>query len=377
MPRRDELKGKKRERLMQETNQLQQLMLQSRSSVRRSSLKEKPEADNQLPDEQDTISSQVPDEIELPVTLQQEPDVIETISLKSPLTETDIFPVSETAPETETEKPVLTERNLFPESVIETPQQKSSSIKVILPKDVPAARTAEVEERSTREAIPYENTFTNNEEETVTVLPEERSYQAAEAPRTRLPQPRRKTTAASKTRLYTLLLIAALLTGFGGYYFYTKTPDNNNSIAKNTTTAPVPVSQPTTPSTDTDTAHEDLKKVAPPSTNTEAITKPAESNVNKTISKPQVTVEPVAEKKTTSATTVAAGNKAQYKVIMKAYFHDEPDESTRRKAFIIHWNNAVLTPQQEKNGFIYVVFTNHLGQTSKGWLRKKDLIQLK
>ncbi len=63
----------------------------------------------------------------------------------------------------------------------------------------------------------------------------------------------------------------------------------------------------------------------------------------------------------------------RYTVISKAYFHDAPAEATRRKAFINHWNNAVLQPLDEKNGFVYIVFTNHLGQTSKGWLLKKDL----
>lgn len=66
---------------------------------------------------------------------------------------------------------------------------------------------------------------------------------------------------------------------------------------------------------------------------------------------------------------------ASYKVISKAYFYNEPDESTRRGAFINHWNNtyASIKASDEKNGFIYVVFTNHLNQTSRGWLRKKDL----
>jgi serine/threonine-protein kinase len=57
----------------------------------------------------------------------------------------------------------------------------------------------------------------------------------------------------------------------------------------------------------------------------------------------------------------------------RIYFHNEPDESTKRDAFIVHWNNATLTALEEKNDFIYVVFTNHLGQKSKGWLPKKDL----
>jgi len=65
----------------------------------------------------------------------------------------------------------------------------------------------------------------------------------------------------------------------------------------------------------------------------------------------------------------------RYKVISKAYFYNEPDESTRRNAFINHWNNsyARIEAEDEKNGFIYVEFVNHLNQTSRGWLRKKDL----
>lgn len=65
-----------------------------------------------------------------------------------------------------------------------------------------------------------------------------------------------------------------------------------------------------------------------------------------------------------------------YKVRSKAYFHTGPSEATRRKAFIVHWNNAVLHPLKEENDFVYVVFTNDEGQTSKGWLRKKDLVKL-
>ncbi len=56
-----------------------------------------------------------------------------------------------------------------------------------------------------------------------------------------------------------------------------------------------------------------------------------------------------------------------------AYFHNEPDESTRRAAFINIWNNAKLTPLADRNGFIYVVYTNEQGQTSKGWLPKRNL----
>jgi serine/threonine-protein kinase len=66
--------------------------------------------------------------------------------------------------------------------------------------------------------------------------------------------------------------------------------------------------------------------------------------------------------------------KGRYKVVAaKAYFHNEPDKTTRRKAFMVP-SDEVITAQNERNGFIYTTFTNKRGQTSKGWLRKQDLV---
>lgn len=59
-----------------------------------------------------------------------------------------------------------------------------------------------------------------------------------------------------------------------------------------------------------------------------------------------------------------------------AYFHSRPDEASKRAANINQWNNARLKAIDDQNGFIYVVYTNDKGQTSKGWLRKKDLIMV-
>jgi serine/threonine protein kinase len=75
------------------------------------------------------------------------------------------------------------------------------------------------------------------------------------------------------------------------------------------------------------------------------------------------------------ASEVPAKPKAapQYMVISKAYFYNTPDESSRRNAFVVPSNNAIINALDEQNNFIYVVFTNQLGQSSKGWLRKKDL----
>lgn len=68
---------------------------------------------------------------------------------------------------------------------------------------------------------------------------------------------------------------------------------------------------------------------------------------------------------------------ARYKVQGKAHFYTEPNESTKRPAFITHWNNAVLKPLDEQDGYVYVIFTNFRGETSRGWLAKADLIKVK
>jgi len=66
----------------------------------------------------------------------------------------------------------------------------------------------------------------------------------------------------------------------------------------------------------------------------------------------------------------------QYKVVAsRAYFHNEPDPATRRNAYMIP-SNDVVSVLDEQNGFFYTEFTNSKGQTSKGWLRKQDLLSL-
>jgi serine/threonine-protein kinase len=68
----------------------------------------------------------------------------------------------------------------------------------------------------------------------------------------------------------------------------------------------------------------------------------------------------------------------QYKVLSaRAYFHNKPDESTRRRtAYMVPSDKAVVNAYDEANGFIYTEFTNDKGQTSKGWLKRTDLITL-
>jgi hypothetical protein len=108
------------------------------------------------------------------------------------------------------------------------------------------------------------------------------------------------------------------------------------------------------------------KPVAKQPVRDEAAEKPA---IQKTTSSETAT-DDVSDKTETT-------NSVRYTVRNKAFFHDEPSNDTRRGAFIVHWNKAVLQPLDEKNGFVYVVYKNHLGQTSKGWLAKDDLVALK
>lgn len=66
----------------------------------------------------------------------------------------------------------------------------------------------------------------------------------------------------------------------------------------------------------------------------------------------------------------------EYKVVAgRAYFHNEPDEATRRGAYMVP-SHDIIKALEEQNGFIYAEFTNNRGQTSKGWLLKSDLMSL-
>jgi serine/threonine-protein kinase len=113
--------------------------------------------------------------------------------------------------------------------------------------------------------------------------------------------------------------------------------------------------------TEPDSLEETTEKPAKPPTVTEAPkNKPAED----TSASKQQTVE------------VPSTPVHQYMVTAKAYIYNAPDESTRRSAFVVPSNNAILNALEEQNDFILVEFRNQLGQSSKGWLRKKDLQSL-
>ena len=66
----------------------------------------------------------------------------------------------------------------------------------------------------------------------------------------------------------------------------------------------------------------------------------------------------------------------QYKVIAsRAFFHNEPKETSRRSAYMVP-SSDVVNALEEENGFVYTEFTNNKGQVSKGWISKQDLVPL-
>jgi len=59
------------------------------------------------------------------------------------------------------------------------------------------------------------------------------------------------------------------------------------------------------------------------------------------------------------------------------YFYDAANANASRNGVLGLWNNAKFNVIEEDNGFIYVTHTNKDGQTTKGWLNKNDLKEVK
>jgi serine/threonine-protein kinase len=174
----------------------------------------------------------------------------------------------------------------------------------------------------------------------------------------------------SPTAFYVLLLITALLTAFAAYSLLSeKAVKNEDRSFDSLSTLPadtesysaqVPESQ------DTQTVSKATKMLQTTDT-TQNLESKAQSD--------PMNFDTARSNTQTTATDSSDAKKSlgKYRVRSKAYFYNEPDETTQRDAFIVHWNNAVLDALDEKDGFIYVVFTNAEGQTSRGWLKKSDL----
>jgi len=112
---------------------------------------------------------------------------------------------------------------------------------------------------------------------------------------------------------------------------------------------------------------EPIKPVSRPAA---AVTKPAvvPQQQSETAST-QTTVTPPAASQPAESRPVIG----RYRITSKANFYNAPDENTMRSTFISESANKIVNALEDKNGFIFVEYTNDLGFTSKGWLSKKDL----
>jgi eukaryotic-like serine/threonine-protein kinase len=196
-------------------------------------------------------------------------------------------------------------------------------------------------------------------------------------PAAAIPASSTTTTAAvrsgvSKTAFFVVLAVSIALAIYALTTLFKPTKAAANTASQSDTSATAMVPADTSPATITTETRSELtnKPAVTVKQQKDSVADATDENNVENVSKP------VAEKKPITPPDSGNNARGRYMVKGKAYFHNEPNESTRRDAFIVHWNNAVLKPLDEKNGFIYVVFTNHLGQTSKGWLRKSDLRQV-
>ena len=58
-------------------------------------------------------------------------------------------------------------------------------------------------------------------------------------------------------------------------------------------------------------------------------------------------------------------------VVEKAYFYTEPNESTKRKGYLVKGERFM--GQKTENGFVYTEFTNPAGKQSVGWIKLSDI----
>ena len=73
------------------------------------------------------------------------------------------------------------------------------------------------------------------------------------------------------------------------------------------------------------------------------------------------------------AITEPVGKPRKYMVLNKAWFHYQPDSARIKPVYLMPRDEVMLTPGDEENGFIYVVYINSKGEATHGWLDKKDL----
>jgi hypothetical protein len=75
---------------------------------------------------------------------------------------------------------------------------------------------------------------------------------------------------------------------------------------------------------------------------------------------------------------IASVSTGKYRVKTKTFFYNNPDETSKRSTYLLPYKDSygVINALDDKNSFIYIVYVNHAGRTSKGWIRKTDLEQI-
>lgn len=207
---------------------------------------------------------------------------------------------------------------------------------------------------------------------------------------------------ASAGAFYTVLFLALAMAGFIAYtLYYNKQYD----LFQKTTAVSEPVNVPTTPTEPQTEQNNDFSSPAPKELKPEpeapkptvketppvvsnqntkpATKKPTVTQQNPTPPPPRgeetaedETTDPAATESTTPAEPVQRPVIGHYRVSSKANFYNAPDENTLRSTYISAGNNKTVNALDDKNGFIYVEYTNELGLVSRGWLSKTDLTRI-
>jgi type I restriction enzyme M protein len=160
-----------------------------------------------------------------------------------------------------------------------------------------------------------------------------------------LPQPTRRSRLAP-----TLVVLLILIIGAGAFYWFYLRDNHHHLYTRNkipNTSNTIKVSN----ASDV----EDADTTADFSNETESSTQPDSSN------------------NTTQQNSSATAGATKYTVITKAWFHYQPDSTKKKPVFLEPRKDLILTPKDEKNGFVYVVYINSRGAATHGWLDKKDL----
>ncbi len=160
------------------------------------------------------------------------------------------------------------------------------------------------------------------------------------------------------------LLIVTLILLILNFYLFTKRRDKNsgtvqNSLIKQTGDSPSTISYAT-------------KQPHERSDNKSLLSSPS-------VNKESSSIEVITDSSIKNVPSQYVNVPSQYVVKVKSFFHNKPDTTTRRSTFLLPWNDeyGIVAALDKRNGFVYVVFKNRIGRTSKGWILKSDLEPVK